>query len=74
MLYLDGRTRYFHFEEIKRLNISKALIGKRYDLELIEGERAFIFHSTLIDFQELAGFIRDRILFSSQEENKTGDE
>jgi hypothetical protein len=78
LLYFDGRTRYFYFEEIKRLNIYKSLIGKRYDLELLDGERAFLFHSTLIDSQELATFIRDRVLFFSQDsssiENKNGDE
>jgi len=60
IVYLDGRIRNFAFEDIQKLEQKTILFSTFYYAVGRSSERAFLFHSSLIDSLELVRYIRDR--------------
>ena len=66
-VYIDGRERTWNFENLIEVEQQRILFTSFYHLKSRDLERSFLFHSTLIDSQELVRYLRDRIAFSSRE-------
>jgi len=66
-VYLDGRERTWKWENLIEVEQQRILFTSFYHLKSHDLERSFLFHSSLIDSQELVRYLRDRIAFSSPE-------
>lgn len=67
VVYLDGRMRNYPFENMQKLEEKRLFFTGFFHLVGLGSERAFLFHSSLINSAQLVEYIRSRI-FSSQKE------